>query len=438
MQPRTLIAIGLSLLFFVSVANAETIEILPASPDSTQKITVRITGTRDDTCIPSDPYVSIEQRTIEIGFRIVDDVCLSGPTPYTREVTFGPIAPGVYTVLALFGGITPILGEAPLTVRDAGNPLRFFPHVARKTSFTPVVIDGVRNVFCEGGLPNCLDREVLFGDKPAQLERVIEGTTTVTAIAPPQDAEVVDVTIKYPDGSSVVARNAFRYFDPEALPDPGLFERILLPVTRSVRGAFGSDFRVSLAVFNDYRSLVPTWRPIGLATTIAPNVQSPLAPTQANGVLVFPLRTAAERLYFGSNVRDVSRVADTFGTEIRVVREADARIGQTELINIPSDPNFRLNLRLYGFDAKDGNLQVALYSPDGNVFLGDMTVRLTSPGPEEPAFATIADMRAAFPGLQETSGEFRIRVQGPFGYRFWPLLTITNNTTQQITTVTPQ
>ncbi len=432
------IALGLSVVLTSLILHADTLEIVPASPDSTEAVTIKLSGVRPDSCVPSDPHVSIEARTIVVRYRIVNEICLSVPTPYSRELEIGALGPGLYTVLAIFGSESTPIAEAPLAVRSVSMPFRLLPNAASKTSGGTVIISGAR-IFCESGIPNCDKREVFFGDKRVVVEHVSDLSSEFTVTAPPQDAETVDVTVKYPDGTSATARAAFRYFDPAAPPDPALFERILLPVTRDVRGAFGSDFRVALSVYNDNRYFVPTWRPIGPATSLAPGSETALRPGQPNGALVLAFRQATDGLYFSSNARDVSRVAETYGTEVRVVRENDARVGASELLNIPADPNFRLNLRLFGIDSIDGDLQVSFHSPDNRVFFGDATVSLHAPSSEEPAFATIGDLRAAFPGLQTiTSGVFRIHVQGPFGYRYWPLLTVTNNTTQQITTVTPQ
>lgn len=439
MRPLALIALALSIVLLPLTVRADTLEIVPASPDSTQPMTIRLSGVWPDSCVPSDPRVSIDKRTIIVRYRIVESVCLSVLTPYSVEVRIGALPPGLYTVLAIAREESTPTAEAALDVRAVAMPFRILPNAASKTAGGTVVISGARSVFCESGIPNCDKREVLFGDKPAIVDRVTDSSSEFTVVAPPQDAETVDVTVKYPDGKSDTAHAAFRYYDPAAAPDAALFERILLPLTRDVRGAFGSDFRVALSVYNDNRFFVPTWRPIGTVTLLAPGAETTLRSDKPSGALMFPLRQATDRLSFGSNARDVSRVAETFGSEIRVVREKDARVGSSELVNIPADPNFRLNLRLYGIDSIDGSLQVSLHSPDNLVLYGDATVPLHAPGPEEPAFVSIGDLRAAFPGLQTiTTGVFRIHVQGAIGYRYWPLLTVTNNTTQQITTVTPQ
>lgn len=435
-------------LLLAITTHAETLQF-PASPDSTQKFTIELSGVWRDTCFPKEPRVTIDGQTIRIGVRIVDNICSNDDTPYSHQVTVGPFEPGTYVIVAaLDSNLGPTtLASAPITVRDAGAPFDLFPHAVSKTTGGLVLIDRVRGAFCEGSTPNCDSREVLFGDKPAQVERVNDFSFMLTVVAPPQDAEVVDVTVKYPDGTSSTARNAFRYYDPAAPPDPSLFTRILLPITRDARGALGSDFRVALSVYNGNRFTVPTWRPIGQEISLSPSITTPLKPEEPNGTIVFPLRTAAGALHFGSNVRDVSRVQNTFGTEIRVVREEDARVGASELLDIPTDPNFRLNLRLYGIDSIDETIQVSLHSPDNRVFLGDTTVAVQTSlhctqapcATEEPAFGSIPDLRAAFPGLQvTTTGVFRIHVEGRAGYRYWALLSVTNNTTQQITTVTPQ
>ena len=439
MRLLSLIILGASLAFSSASAQTAALEVTPSPADSMQKITIRLSGTEQSRCVPDDPSVAIIKRTIILRYRITLPICESVATPYAHLTTLGPLAAGLYTVQAIFGNGSVPMAETSLTVREAAVPFRITPRAAPKTTGGKVTFQNTR-IFCESGIPNCERREVFFGDKPAVVDRVSDLFSEFTVTAPPHDADFVDVTIRFPDGTSSTSQRGFHYFDPAAPPDPALFERILLPITQDVRGAFGSDFRVSLAVYNDNRYFVPMWRPVGQEPALAPAALSTLRTGKPNGALIFPLREAAEVLYFSSNARDVSRVAETFGTEIPIVREADIRAGHSEMPVVPADPNFRLNLRLYGVDAKPGSVHVSVHSPDNRIFFGDSDVELHASGnPEEPAFAMLSNLRAAFPGLQEiSSGSFRVHLQGAFGYRYWALLTVTNNTTQQITTITPQ
>lgn len=435
---RPLIPLALvSLLLAATAAHANTLAITPASPDETQRFTIRLSGVAESACVPSDPRMSIEGRTIVIRYRITIEICTSVQTPYASELTVGPLPAGLYTVLAIFGSGNETLDEAALEVRPVAMPFRLFPHAVPKTTGGVVEIRGARGAFCESGIPNCTRREVLFGDRSVTVE-VNDFALSFMVNAPPQNVDVVNVTVRYPNGTSSTAPAALRYYDPAAPPDPALFKRILLPVTRDVQGAFGSDFRVSVAVFNENRYPVPLWRPVGETAALPPFAQTRLSSDKANGVFILPLRTAADALYFASNARDVSRVRETFGSEVRVVHEEDARVGVSELLNVPADPNFRIGLRVYGMESVNDRVHVSLHSTDSRIFYGDMDLELRAPSPEEPPFAFIGDLRAAFPGLESASGSYRVRLQGAFGYRYWALLTVTNNTTQQITTMTPQ
>jgi len=52
-------------------------------------------------------------------------------------------------------------------------------------------------------------------------------------------------------------------------------------------------------------------------------------------------------------VRDLSRQAEAFGTEVPVVREKDWKRGSLSLLNVRSDPRFRITLRVYLEDETD-------------------------------------------------------------------------------------
>lgn len=244
------------------------------------------------------------------------------------------------------------------------------------------------------------------------------------------------------------------------------FEKVLIPVWANgeVPGAFGSRWVTELSVFSrqgrsSVVGLVPlpcnlTCVPTGLTPgqTIAGNLGNRRGPA-----LLVALRDEdlGESLSFQLRVRDLSRQSENWGTEIPVVRERNARLKVVELLDVPVEQEFRHNLRIYDFDAQaQAEVRVRLYAYTPQEWDPD------PPGPV-PTDRLVYENTARFkheitldPRLQvgyielnflSTLATFRpgerMRVEiTPVtpALRFWGFLTITNNNTQQISTITPQ
>lgn len=155
---------------------------------------------------------------------------------------------------------------------------------------------------------------------------------------------------------------------------------------------------------------------------------------------------------FSLRVQDLSRQSQTWGTEIPVVRDDEFRQDRIGLVDIPVDSGFRLMLRLYDPDFHDGGLvNVRVYAinpnlrqPNGSdTLLGEGVVPLRTLGAGVgeffPGYAQVndLDLAAIAPGLR---GAARIRLElEPVAptTRIWGFVTVTNNETQHVTTITP-
>jgi hypothetical protein len=180
------------------------------------------------------------------------------------------------------------------------------------------------------------------------------------------------------------------------------------------------------------------------------------------GVLLYVPRALDDRdVQISARVRDITRNAQSAGTEIPVVHERDFRSTEFLLTNIPADARFRTNLRIYGgleafteesrFIHPGGTVGLEIYDSD-NLFtpLVSTTIELAAPEffngsarPIRPAYASIADLVVEFPQLR-TVDEYTIRiipyqtiVDPPREQSNWAFVTITNNETQEVTTVSP-
>jgi hypothetical protein len=242
---------------------------------------------------------------------------------------------------------------------------------------------------------------------------------------------------------------------------PG-FEKVLFPIVipyfAPVPGALGSQWVTDLAVLNTTDVEVPlsgTYVCFQCRTAhgLLPGVTYGVVPVPPSGKLggsfLFVDSRYIDQVRFGLRVRDISRQADGFGSEVPVVREREFRAGGISLLSVPNLPNARITLRVYGFDpALAGTVAVRVYEqPAGlavNVFsvmppdslIADRTYPVTYLPPESvtdfPRYAQISDLPLP------TTSLARIDVV-PLtpGMRIWAFATVTNNDTQQVTVISP-
>ncbi len=263
-------------------------------------------------------------------------------------------------------------------------------------------------------------------------------------------AGLYDIKITNSKGTTVIP--AAIYFQaPGGAADPAIFERVLFPVLSRSGGAGGSEWRSEAVISN------PTNFPILNANTIEPIVciDSPcgelLEPKARRsfsgeqypqGVALMVPRREADNLAFSLRIRDVSREADTLGTEVPVIRESEMiRNGELTLLDVPLDPRYRTKVRIYNFPDPADDRYPEQY---------DVTIR-----------AVVDGKTVYFPGIARARGctgvacawtpryiEADLAPRGPgaradiyisFGDSLgWAFASITNNKTQQVTTVTPQ
>ena len=234
---------------------------------------------------------------------------------------------------------------------------------------------------------------------------------------------------------------------PNATP---AWERILLPVvTRGpVAGAQGSLWEtvVTLRNANDQTVIYyPTDCPLVPPVPERFCVQT-LNPQLGAGVtkrvdLLYggPLflnvtRELADRVFVQVRVHDLSRQAESFGTEVPVIRSAQMKTDAGQILDIPRDPRFRLTFRLYAdYPAVDSEIAVRFVS---EATAQSHALRYTIPAPPEWILATEP---LVFPALYRQISDFdadRIEID-PLtpGLRYWAFVSVTNNETQQITTL---
>lgn len=239
--------------------------------------------------------------------------------------------------------------------------------------------------------------------------------------------------------------------------DPEIYERILFPVlTPPVFGAHGSEFVTELLLWSKEGEvhlwgLEPDCSPVICLgfdhpiTGVAPLYQyKPVMYNGKPGRFAYVPRSQIDSLAANLRVFDRSRAGLNFGTDIPVVREREFTPGkdrqeQLVLVGVPLDRRFRKTLRIYS----TANVPLKLTID----YLGGRTeerfVQLR-PGTSQfdPAYAEISDL----PTTPSGRGFFTLTISldlhpinaFDFPAPIWAFVSVTNNETQMITTITPQ
>lgn len=316
------------------------------------------------------------------------------------------------------------------------------------TSVTPTSgpVGGGTTVTIKGsGFSNCgicsppAPPEVFFGQtRAASVQFVGVDPNTLVAITPVEFAGTVDVVVRQFDGTATLP-NAFTF----AGATIEAMQRILLPVyTPPVHGAFGSEFRTEALVGNVVDNPVVVY---GVDATCLPINPPPqpnepitlnfdaylLLPTDCS---TWPARffyvplSMASSVGFNDRVRDVSRSTLSNGTEIPVVRP-DRFSTHIVLLNVPLGGNFRNTLRIYAEKptlvnvSGGGGVQSVQLQAGADMF--------------DPAYAALPfDPVTSKVTIDSPSPAPGVSPSIP-GEPIWAFITSTNNSTQEITTISP-
>ena len=235
---------------------------------------------------------------------------------------------------------------------------------------------------------------------------------------------------------------------PQFHPVPDTFERLLLPVfTEPVRGAFGSEFHTMLSLSaKDAGQEVPLYGlelVCNLSACIGwdffrdfltihefddrPEVYFSGTP----GRFLYVPKTGVHSLTANLRVHDVSRAALNFGTEIPVVRARQFKDNKIVFTGVPTDPRFRNTLRIYSTMTRRVSVTVG-NNPPATIQLDEATDIF------DPAYAMFTDFPIAEQPVNVTILVEHPTVPPPLPIEVWAFITVTNNETQAITTITPQ
>lgn len=234
------------------------------------------------------------------------------------------------------------------------------------------------------------------------------------------------------------------------------FEVVLLPLAPrpAVAGAAGSQWRTEVKVHNDGPGAVSLfWGTPHCVITcvgsrgIPPGITIDLLDegdiySPAPAILLYLKQADASSTWFSARVWDMSRETLTAGTKVPVVRAGELLTGRVALPHLPTGSIFRIMARLYAPNLEQTtSARLRLIDSATNAVVAEQVQLLTPvlhasashPFNHQPAYQEVTEL---FRDL-EPDRSLRLEVEFPAGVKYWVLVSVTNNITQQVTLVYP-
>lgn len=391
----------------------------PIAPTDRSFVILQLRQVWRDGCLPRRERVTVDGSAITVRYEVpTGSGCTLALETWNDDAPLGVLSAGVYTVTVEVKDHEELktLETLTLVVTQGGPRLSITPRTASTAGGTQITI------------ANVCTQATLMVDGVTVPSSV--ANCVLTATLPAHAAGPVNVRL-VTGGGTFDTVNGTHYVDPAATPDPSLYERVLIPVLFRGPGAFGSQWETEAVMTNVSVSALGALPAVSAA--LRPNTSLwTLFGDRAAGLLLFVPRGSDAR--FANHIRDVSRDATQWGTEVPVVRESDTK-ETIVLPNVPFDPRYRLQLRVYGIDGVRTTVQLWSGTNHKEVELRGACVAMPC-NSNQPAYGS-ADPGRLFPAL---TGKQTITVtQG--GYqplRIWAFVTVTNNETQHVTVISPQ
>jgi IPT/TIG domain len=302
---------------------------------------------------------------------------------------------------------------------------------------------------CNPCPPVAAPYRVFFGGQRATSVQRLD-QNTVAATTPEHFPGSVRVQVElpgHPQPNYAELDNAFTYTG--AIGQA--FEPLLFPILmRPVRGAFGSEFRTEGRIANQGHSPLSVYgldsrcfladppmipdRPFELMPFAVWPMYPECAPEGVTGRVLWVPRGRVGNLAANVRVYEQSKQAENHGVEMPVVRERDFRGDRILFINVPAGPRFRLTLRVYTLGTNGQLLRASMGSE--NVPLP--FTQSSDPFTPSVAVVQLPSERFATGSTQTVTIEApSVGIPLPPPIDFWAFITVTNNDTQHITTITP-
>ncbi|HKO58964.1 MAG TPA: hypothetical protein VJ276_24065 [Thermoanaerobaculia bacterium] len=192
---------------------------------------------------------------------------------------------------------------------------------------------------------------------------------------------------------------------------------------------------IGLQVPCNFRIDVPAKTTMLLDTRPSDDLREP-------GLFLYVPEGEAGKISVGLRIR---ALPDGPETEIPTVHFANMRVGRTELLNIPLRAGTTPTLRVYAQYAVNSLFVVRVYriagggAPDQLLFERSFQQVLPTDGPPGPFLFDFSSALTDAAKLGATRVRVSIEPTFPGGeFRYWPLVTVTDDLTRHVTTVTPQ
>jgi len=403
---------------------AAPLRVEPPSPDSATRFKLMFFAAP---CGYPAAGVTVNGRRVDVHVGIRGGVCIDPLQSYMMSVEVGPLPAGTYDVHLDIDTYRATF-ETTVVVRDA-HPLTFAPIAGPIGGGTEVAItrgdlnswDADSGIALLGGVRSSFDIDYYT-------ER--EGSAVRMVTPPARAPGAVDVTVGIGE-ESWVERSAFIYYDPSQPPDRAYAEAVLFPIAYDGPGAYGSEWRtenrlVPPVVYSTPQFSAPLPQfftpPCDGCGSILRKALTLPPTSRADGQVVWLLRGTGRDLAASSRIRDVSRPGNA-ATSVPVVHEDDFRLSFV-LPSVPIDARNRVVLRVWSNEP-------AFVYVYGFAYLVPLQVSVNG-----LPFA-VRDLTPDLARLPRDQGSVDVIVRTD-GTGIWPMITVTNNETQQVTIIAPE
>ncbi|HEX3580756.1 MAG TPA: IPT/TIG domain-containing protein [Thermoanaerobaculia bacterium] len=258
---------------------------------------------------------------------------------------------------------------------------------------------------------------VEFGDTLGNV--IYNSADEIVVIAPPRAAGAVDLIVNVPVNPQLTLKNAFSYQDPKSDT-----VRLLLPIAAGTQGLLNSNWQTDVLAHNE------TTSPVVIAGTTIPPISTrrlTLSPASTGMFLQIP-RSAVEGVTITTHVHDTTHDAESLGVDVPSVPETQFR-RSVSLTGVPNDSRYRVLLRVYGYPGNHSAI-VRVRDDSTDALLSTQILPLTG--------TDVAYLQTPISGAP-ASIVLRVEVTASQSNEppIWAFLTLTNNTTESVTTITP-
>jgi hypothetical protein len=420
------------LLALTLTVQAQRISIDPPGPTSVTPVEARL-------YVSCDPQSHTLERIgnvikIHVTPGPIEAIC-DPPVAVLYRVPIGTLPAGEYRIDVTVGARDQVFSRSFVVRNGAPSRIEIHPFAVPTHPF------GLRlHISSELGIAKIFIDDVQIAPESITLEE-----SGLTFPAPMHAAGLVDVRIETTGGAMHTLPGGLYYYDHATPPDPSVFERILFPVLFSAAGAHGSQWVSEAAIANPRPWYIETFNEVMPFECIDYPCGERIAPDSyvafsgagfPQGVALIAPRAEAHNLSFSLRVRDTSRAAEGYGTQVPVVREDDMFRGtELTLLDVPVDSRYRTKVRMYVFDSGDHDAEVTVDDGDQSPSTYFVALRRNCSGIACHATPWYAEVDLATTALDKRVNLY-IRM-GANDSPAWAFASVTNNETQQVTIVTP-